>query len=244
MNTSPIPTIFVHGWGLHSGIWQTMLTEFAHSVAVDLSGFGDNRRVVEPYSIAALATDLLEHVPGPINLVGWSLGGLVAMQAALQAPERVQRLVLVASSPCFQQQSDWPGIKPEVLSQFQSQLVTAHHETLERFLAIQAMGSDTARQDVRQLRSLLASKPEPELLALQGGLNILQKVDWRESFTQLTMPVSVILGRLDALVPVAIADWYRAQPNCQVDILRKASHAPFISHREEFVSILKQRLSV
>jgi pimeloyl-[acyl-carrier protein] methyl ester esterase len=59
-------------------------------------------------------------------------------------PERVQALVTVASSPCFSAQDAWPGIKPEVLAGFQQQLSEDFQRTVERFLALQTMGTETA----------------------------------------------------------------------------------------------------
>ena len=65
---------------------------------------------------------------------------------ALQHPQRVQALVTVASSPCFGARDQWPGIKPEVLSGFQQQLSEDFQRTVERFLALQTMGTESARQ--------------------------------------------------------------------------------------------------
>ena len=84
----------------------------------------------------------------------------------------------------------------------------------------------------------------PSSVALQGGLDLLATLDLRQEFAALTQPVFAILGRLDSLVPVAIAPLLQSlRPELYVEILQKASHAPFISHQQEFVSLLLPHLS-
>ncbi|MBN0038351.1 transporter, partial [Pseudomonas aeruginosa] len=100
-------------------------------------------------------------------------------------PERVQALVTVASSPCFAARDDWPGIKPEVLAGFQQQLSDDFQRTVERFLALQTMGTESARQDARALKQAVLSLPMPSAEALNGGLEILRTVDLRQALVRL-----------------------------------------------------------
>ena len=117
----------------------------------------------------------------------------------------------------------------------------SHREkTIERFLAIQAMGSESARDDIKQLKLLLNQYPAPKEQALSAGLDILQHDDLRAMFAQLTVPIVGIFGRLDALVPYrALKKMQALQPNFDYEVIDKASHAPFISHKEAFITALK-----
>jgi pimeloyl-[acyl-carrier protein] methyl ester esterase len=84
----------------------------------------------------------------------------------------------------------------------------------------------------------------PSAMALQGGLQLLQQLDLRQEFAALRQPVFAILGRLDSLVPVAIAPLLQnLRPATQIELLQKASHAPFISHQQEFISLLLPHLT-
>ncbi|KAE9776486.1 pimeloyl-[acyl-carrier protein] methyl ester esterase, partial [Escherichia coli] len=126
---------------------------------------------------------------------------LVASKIALDNPGRVSALVTVASSPCFSAQDAWPGIKPEVLAGFQQQLSEDFQRTVERFLALQTMGTETARQDARTLKQTVLSLPMPDVEVLNGGLEILKTVDLREPLASLAVPHLRIYGYLDGLVP-------------------------------------------
>ncbi|MDC2889767.1 hypothetical protein [Psychrosphaera algicola] len=78
----------------------------------------------------------------------------MATQLAITQPEKILNLGLVASSPKFMADGNWPGIQPAVLDQFANQLDNEHKAVIERFMAIQAMGSVSAKQDIKELKPL------------------------------------------------------------------------------------------
>jgi len=233
--------VLLHGWGLNAQVWDCITPELsAHFTLhlVDLPGFGRSRDL-GAMSLAEMAERIQTHAPEKAIWLGWSLGGLVASQVALTSPQRVQALVTVASSPCFCADSDWPGIKPEVLSGFQQQLSEDFQRTVERFLALQTMGTESARQDARRLKSAVLALPMPEVEVLNGGLDILKESDLREPLAGLTVPFLRIYGYLDGLVPrKVIPRLDAAWPASESLTIQKAAHAPFISHPAEFCQAL------
>lgn len=241
--------VLLHGWGLNAEVWRCISEELASQFTlhlVDLPGFGRSRDF-GAMPLADMAEQVLAQAPDKAIWLGWSLGGLVASQIALTHPERVQALVTVASSPCFSAQTEWPGIKPEVLAGFQQQLSNDFQRTVERFLALQTMGTETARQDARTLKTTVLALPMPEVEVLNGGLEILKTADLRAPLASLTLPHLRIYGYLDGLVPRKIVPLLDEQwPQSEALIVSKAAHAPFISHSAEFCAALialSQRLN-
>ncbi|EQC2551872.1 pimeloyl-ACP methyl ester esterase BioH [Enterobacter sichuanensis] len=233
--------VLLHGWGLNAEVWHCISEELASHFTlhlVDLPGFGRSRGF-GAMSLDEMARQVLDAAPQNAIWLGWSLGGLVASQIALSQPERVKALVTVASSPCFSAQEAWPGIKPDVLASFQQQLSEDFQRTVERFLALQTMGTETARQDARTLKQTVLSLPMPEVEVLNGGLEILKTVDLREPLAALAMPHLRIYGYLDGLVPRKVVPLLDALwPESESQVIAKAAHAPFISHPAEFCSEL------
>jgi len=136
---------------------------------------------------------------------------------------------------------EWPGIAPKVLAGFNQMLAGDFKQTIERFLAIQAMGSEHARDDIRQLRHWLAERPMPQLAALEAGLGLLADVDLRDELSALSLPWLRIYGRLDSLVPkAAIPLLDERYPHSRSLVLDKASHAPFISHPAQFIAMVRE----
>ena len=92
------PLVLIHGWGMHSGVWQALVKRFSKQYMlylVDLPGHGHSRPI-EPYHLHALADEVAEVIPGVSDVLGWSLGGLVAQRIALNQPDRIRRLIPVS----------------------------------------------------------------------------------------------------------------------------------------------------
>ncbi|EKE81485.1 pimeloyl-ACP methyl ester esterase BioH [Idiomarina xiamenensis] len=237
--------VVLHGWGLNSHVWQPVQQQLAQQHRlhlIDLPGYGESAWPQGlPVSLDNCVDILLAHLPDRFHVLGWSLGGLMATRMALVAPQRVQSLVTVASSPKFQASAEWPGMDSQILANFAEQLNGQYRKTIERFLAIQAMGSPTARAQVKQMKSWVLSKPEPNIEALKGGLALLAQVDLREQLAQIQQPFLRMYGKLDSLVPVAVADAVADYaPMSQQWIAQGCAHAPFVSATEAFLQRLQQ----
>ncbi len=245
-----IPLVFIHGWGLNSGIWQPLVdllsTDF-QVITVDLPGFGQNvKQSINPYTVDNICQHISLVIEQPAVYIGWSLGGLVATEMALNYADKVLALITVASSPCFiekNEQDKWPGIKPEVLSLFHQQLAQDTQKTIDGFLKIQAMGSPHIRQDLKQIKQLIMQHPLPSQVTLEESLLLLSSSDYRQQLCLLTLPFLRLYGRLDSLVPkTAIAKISQLAKQSDEFIFPQASHAPFISHLDDFYQVLKSWL--
>jgi pimeloyl-[acyl-carrier protein] methyl ester esterase len=235
--------VFLHGWGVNSGVWQPLIEvlkdEFCITT-IDLPGYGLNhQQLPEPYNLKNISELVAKHLPSNCTLIGWSLGGLIAQQIAISFPEKLKQLVLICSSPKFSKNANWPGIEPKVLHFFTQQLEVDFAKTLERFLAIQALGCANARQDAKTIKQAVQEYPAPSPVALIAGLSLLHNVDLREQLKTLSIPCHIFLGRLDTLVPEKVAPMIQ-QLNSKVtiEVITNASHAPFISDTECFAKRL------
>lgn len=239
--TQNFPIVFLHGWGMNSKVWDVIRPELEalHESPMhflDLPGFGSNQVAPTPYNLNTLADWLESHIESPSIIMGWSLGGLVAQRFAHKFPSKVAQLGLIASTPKFLQTEDWPGIKPDVLAMFAKQLQNDHAKTIERFMAIQAMGSETAKQDIKQLRELVLSAESALPEALTEGLKILHNEEEFGPIANPDVPVHMLMGKLDSLVPHRVRKHVQAlSNNTHITLVAKASHAPFISHKQEFL---------
>ena len=240
--------VLLHGWGMNSGVFEHFIplleSEF-RVTTIDLPGFGENNGVLpeEPYTVASVAKMITPYLPENCVVAGWSLRGLVAQQLALDLPEHVSALITIASTPRFVNGPCWPGIDAELLAQFETQLAKDYGKTLERFLAIQAMGSDTARQDMKAIRQSITAWPSPAEEALKASLALLSSEDLREHIGRIRQPTLRIYGRLDSLVPTSGIDRIcELHPQSDTVVLPHASHAPFISHPQQSADIIRQFL--
>jgi len=234
------PVLLIHGWGMHGGMWGQVATQLADSFtvhSVDLPGHGGSASCA-PYALDTLVQQLSAQFAKPLTVAGWSLGGQVALRWAQLHPAQVQKLVLVSSTPCFVQQENWHcAMEAGTLQQFAASLLQNHALTLKRFLALQVRGSENEKEILGDLRTQLFARGEPDVAALQGGLDILRDTDLRAQLPNIKQRTLVIAGERDTLTPKAASEaMVLALPNAQLAVVQGAAHAPFLSHREQVVA--------
>lgn len=227
--------VLLHGWGMQSSLWEGLpetLEQRIESHALNLPGHGGADFDPGWWSLSHWADQCLQQAPEQAIWWGWSLGGLVAMQAALQAPKRVRALILMGSTPRFTQAADWRCAMPEAtLDGFAEGLSADVRGTLERFLGLQVRGSEAGRETLRTLRARLEGAPDPEPSALKQGLELLREEDLRGPLPDLSLPTLWLFGERDTLVPVEVAERVALlQPEARVEIIPGAAHAPQLSH--------------
>jgi pimeloyl-[acyl-carrier protein] methyl ester esterase len=262
-----IPVVLLHGWGLNSGVWQTLITnlptnftDFFHIITVDLPGFGANvNKIISPYSLVNICRHIDKTIEQPAIYLGWSLGGLVATEMALSFPDKVLGLITVASSPRFLEQRSneviddkvlntfiWPGIKPQVLDSFHHQLHLDTEKTINGFLKLQAMGSPHVRQDIKEISRLVFQYDMANKNTLDESLKLLETSDYRSKLVEINQPFLRLYGSADSLVPKSVIKHITklAEYNSEQYLFERASHAPFISHPEAFIKVILDWLNV
>ena len=239
------PLVLLHGWAMHSEMWGPLLPRLAQRYrvhAVDLPGHGHSAPSPEftlDCVVAALNSAFATGAH-PLTVLGWSLGGLVAMRWARSAPARVGRVVLVATSPRFVASDDWPhAMSDATLAQFGDELRVAWKLTIKRFLALQMQGSEHGRATLLALRSRIYARGEPSPKALFGALAAIRDADLRGEVAGLAQPALVVSGGRDTLALPGAGRWLADHlPNARFALIPGAAHAPFLSHADVFDAAL------
>ena len=237
-----VTCIFVHGWAMNSAVWDdcvAQLPEWINAVVVDLPGHG-TMVGVDAKSLDDYVMAIMPLVHRPALWVGWSLGGLAVLRLAELYPQRVASALLLATNPCFVAQEKWPvAVDKTVFDQFANDLIQDQEKTIRRFLALQVKGSPNAMKVVRQLQKSIQSRGQASANALASGLKVLLETDLRDNISLIESPLYWMLGAKDNLVPADLAQVLRIkyQQN-NVQLCENASHAPFISQRDDFIKQL------
>jgi pimeloyl-[acyl-carrier protein] methyl ester esterase len=158
----------------------------------------------------------------PWLLVGWSLGALLALRAALKLPALLRGLVLVSGTARMCADHDYPGANPRALRTMQARLSRDPGRVLSDFAGacLAPDGDETLRaRYLDQARQFPAAE-------LTLGLDALAILDLRAQAATLAVPTLLVHGECDAIIPVESARALAAQaPGARLEILEHRGHA-------------------
>lgn len=221
------PLLFIHGLGSCGEDWQPQIDCFRdryRTIACDLRGHGRSSKPRGPYSIEGFASDLASMLRelrvGPTHVVGISLGGMVAFQLAVDAPELVRSLVIVNSGPAV------PA------GTFKQRLPLYIRLLYARVLGLRAMAKMIAKrlfpkpeQDALQrafVERLAANDTRCYLASLRA---IFAGWSVSDRLAQVRCPVLVLCSDQD-YTPVALKEAYATGlPNARVVVVPDSRHA-------------------
>lgn len=231
----------IHGWGLGSAAWDAVseaLSARCRVHLVELPGYGGTP--AEGAGFAQTAQAIADALPAGVTLCGWSLGGLLALQAAQLAPQRIARLILVGATPSFAERADWtPAQPPALLDTFNTAVAQDAAGTLQRFAALLNQGDTQARPLSRNLAARMLGGVLSDAAALTTGLAWLRDVDLRAQLPAVATPALLIHGERDPLMPLAAAQWLAAQlPDARLETFAGAAHAPFLADPARFAALV------
>lgn len=228
------PLVLLHGWAMHGGLFAPLverLRDHYQLHVVDLPGHGLSRESHVPLALETCVAAIADNVP-VAPWCGWSLGGLVALHAAATRPQQVPRLAMLCASPRFVRGDDWRhGVAREIFAGFAAGLRDDYRGTLELFVALEAFGSDHAKEEIHAMRASLLARGEPAGAVLADGLALLETADLRATLPSLAAPSLWLAGRRDRLVdPRAMREAAALAMDAQVHVIEHAGHAPFLTH--------------
>lgn len=199
--------VYLHGFASSAASWAPLWAESAPDhprLAIDLPGHGQSalRSSADPRTIATTVIDTIRHhVPGPIHLVGHSLGGALAGRIAAANLLDIRSILLIAPA----------GLGPEIDRDFIDGILRARTQaSLQPWL--NRIVADPSRLTHRMITSLLTQLTDPPRahyladLAASAFPNGTQSADWRLDLATLPMPTRILFGRHDRIIPAHQTD--------------------------------------
>jgi pimeloyl-ACP methyl ester carboxylesterase len=243
------PVLFVHGLG---GRWQNWIENLPRiasarrAVAFDLPGFGRSQLPVEAISIEGYAA-VIERLCyllelESVVLVGNSMGGAVALDAALRHPDLVERLVLV--SPAAVSLADFNPAPAAALLAALARTPLGSPQGMRailrrpraRHLAFAALVRHPSRIATDTLSELVGGRGAP---GLSGAIEAMIASELSETLDAVRQPVLIVHGREDMLVPLSLSAWLAdALPNARLEVLDDTGHLPMLERPVQFNELL------
>jgi pimeloyl-[acyl-carrier protein] methyl ester esterase len=214
--------VLIHGFGFGSYIFTELEQKLKNQyniTTLNLPGHGGNEFVSD--DLDDWVNNIKDKIPENAIILGWSLGGLLAIKLTQILP--IKKLILVASSPKFVNDGIWQyGIPTNNFKMFSDNLNANIAKGLTRFVSLQGL----EKYQIKTLK-LQISQNLPTALGLNNALHILKNTDLRKELLHIKDKTQVILGNKDTIVPFEIYNWY--QDNGFNIKVYNTGHIPFLA---------------
>jgi malonyl-CoA O-methyltransferase len=236
------PCLLLPGWSFDADIFEWLLPGLAQHFMVSTAQLESlSKNTTKDQLVDALAQSITQ----PTWLIGWSMGGNIAIEIAHRYPEKVLGLCLLSTTPSFIKKDDWlVGISQEAFDAFQDGVSKDCAKTLHKFDLLQTQG-DPCKKDLRHSLGQYR-KQQQQLTAdeLFHGLTLLGGFDQRSILRALDFPMLWCFGELDALVnPYAAYEIKTLCPLAEVEVFRQCTHPLFLTNPDKFFKSLLHLLN-
>ena len=235
--------VFVHGLGGSFATWSLNLAAFADQFricALDLVGAGSSAKPATDYSVPTLAEFLAHFLDalGPdwqrVSIVGHSLGGAVALAFAGSYPQRIERLVLVDSAGLGSE------IDRIVLDLMRSEPTRENLRTeLTHFFAQPGLVQHALVDQLYQQRTQPGAHEALVATSNAAFGDGQQRIDLRDTLAGLNIPVLVVWGDADAVIPVAHTQEAKRAPHSRLEVFAGSGHCPHIERADAFNQLVQ-----
>lgn len=236
------PVVLLHGYAVHGGMWaqvrSTLEPEF-DVIVPDLRGHGFSERSAAPFTVADLADDvaaLLSALDLPrAHVVGYSLGGYVALGLALRHPDRVARLALLCTGA-----HQHTRRRQAELHALEALFRVAPADLMQRITERNLMGPNLPVGMDRALRWLMARN---DSRSLAHGARALRNADWRRDLHGITHETLLVSAGQDLALPEPYWAPLKALRRVRHEHFTDAGHALILSHEQQLSRLLRTFLS-
>ncbi len=229
--------VLLHGWGSSSKIWHPLIEELSRDFeiwCIDLPGHGKNQDINWDGTVEHGMNLLADALPPVCSIVGWSLGGLWAQLYMQYFPKRINKLMLIASTPKFVASKNWlNGMPVEKFKQFFENFKKTPRKGLEQFIVLQCLHGQGAKEIIKALSQSSVTK---DFHKITWGLKWLEEIDLRAvKFSKLDQ-IHLLQGENDQVSAVAMAeDTSKIFNKLRLCKIADAGHVPFLSHQDYFI---------
>jgi 2-succinyl-6-hydroxy-2,4-cyclohexadiene-1-carboxylate synthase len=218
--------VLLHGFTHTGASWDPVvaaLAETYRALAPDIRGHGE-RAKLEPVSLAAVLRDLAGLTPEGFTLVGYSMGGRIALHAALAFGARIERLVLIGASPGLadaEERKARRAADDELAGEIEGMSI---EEFAERWAQTPVLADQPPEVLAAAHADRLRNQPAGLARALRGlGTGALSSL-W-DRLGGVAMPVALVVGGRDEKFAAIAAEMAAALPDAEIVRVPGAGHA-------------------
>ncbi len=243
----------VHGWATDSSVWKALTKEGATGLSastINLPGHGGIFRWDGP-DLEPAVKEIVYHIErdgGPVVGIGWSLGAKALIETAVKRKRLFEALVLVGATPSFVRREGFECAQPAPLvRRMIMDMKRDPSATVDRFYALNFTEEELELESVTAFIERFRypgplnctdeknCRPLFRYDEITTALEALYRTDLREALSSIDVPVLLIHGSCDRIVPPEAGVYLRDNiKGARLEVMEGAGHAPFLTRPDSF----------
>jgi pimeloyl-ACP methyl ester carboxylesterase len=223
--------VFLPGSGCSSNVWRHQIAKFDNGIALNLPGHPDGMPLDSVSAMADWLTDYLNKMEcQQVILVGHSLGGAVALQAAINGHHSIKGLVLIGTGARLK-------VMPMILDTL-SKLIESKADVPDIILAANQGIAEPLRTDINQ------AIKHNGVATLLNDFNACNKFDVIDKLSAINVPMQIIVGSKDVMTPPKYAEFIHSNTgSSQLSIIDGGSHMVFAEQPMQVNAVIEKFLT-
>jgi sigma-B regulation protein RsbQ len=245
------PMMFAHGYGCDQNMWRFVTPAFAdtHRIVLfdhvgngksDLSAYDEERySTLDGYARDVLAI-IHEYDLNDVVFVGHSVSAVIGVLAAIEEPERFDRLVLIGPSPCYVNDGDYIGGFDHRDIEEMLESLDSNYLGWSSAMAPVIMGNPDRPELGAELTNSFC-RTDPEIARRFAHVTFLS--DNRDDLPKLRVPALILQCSDDVIAPATVGDYVHEHlPGSTLVTMNATGHCPNLSAPEETIAAIKAYL--
>ncbi|MGH8872513.1 MAG: 3-oxoadipate enol-lactonase [Acidimicrobiia bacterium] len=237
------PLVMLHSLGADSTMWEPNLgglSTIRRLISIDLPGHGASSAAPGPYSLDEIAQDVIDAAGAAgavrFDVCGISLGGLIGLWLAINAPDRVTGLVAANTAA---------RVGTEALWQERIDAVTAGGmESIRDRVVARFFTTQFARRDPEWFARVNGLFAAVDPVGYSGCCAALRDADLRQSVAGIRCPTLIVAGDQDVATPVSESEWLQGQiAGSHLEVIEEAAHLSSLEQPDIFTSVVHRFLA-
>lgn len=228
-----MPIYTLPGWGFSADIFKV----FFEAAGLDFHPLEYYHTTFN--SLEEIAKKLGKNLPSPCVLLAWSLGGLIATQIADFFPEKINKIIFLASQPRFLADDNWSGMHPNDLKNFIQAWDRSPTEQIDYFLRLVSFPSRKISLHKFAKKHFITS----DNFQLKLLLNLLFYADLRQTYKKINVKTLHIIGRKDAVIQQKYDELQKLKIAQTVIEVIGAGHLGFMMQQNIYIQHIKNFLT-
>ena len=250
------PIILIHGYSYNKSVWITQIDDLSKLfkiIALDVRGSGESSHPEESYTLDTIVEDLKSLMDvlkiEKAHLMGWSMGGMIIQNFALKYPDRVNKLILIATNAGLPDKTGMIMLRDSLIDIYELRKTDPKKAffKLARIMHSTKFRKEMEKEPTKKIHGFITSEElikdstenQTTPIDLEHLADVVNEHNTLDRIQQIENETLILAGSRDAIMPVLVMEeMHEKMPNGILKVIDGCGHKLFLERAPEVNQII------